>query len=163
MNPLLYAKLAAVLALGAALAYGGYHVADLKGKAALASLQHAWDVDKAEIQKVTDKAIEKATKDKEDAIAANEVINDEYQKKLNGVTADSDRFASLLRNAAITIAAHRSAMQQASNIAGSAQTRTEAITVQLGQLVALTTDLRAECIKNDDELDALTSELNSQL
>lgn len=37
----LYAKLAAALVLGAGLAYAGYHVADLKGKAALASLREA--------------------------------------------------------------------------------------------------------------------------
>ena len=37
---------------------------------------------KAGIQKTTDDAIAKATKDKEDAIAANEVIKDDYEAQL---------------------------------------------------------------------------------
>lgn len=163
MNPLLYAKVIVGLALGAALSFGGYHVADLKGKAALASLQHAWDQDKAAIQKVTDDAIAKATQERDTALQANEAISNDYQAKLSTANSDAAQFAQRLRNAENIIAANRGALPKANDNASPATTGAARGSDQLGQLVALVTGLRTECKANSDQLDALSAEMRPQL
>jgi hypothetical protein len=132
-------------------------------KAGAARIQVAWDQDKAEIAKLTAEAIAKTTAERDTALQANEVIHGEYVQQLASVTADSAQFAHRLRDAAVSLAAHRSALQQASDLAGSAAASAAKVTDQLGQLVGLVTDLRAECIQNDDALDALVAEINRQL
>jgi hypothetical protein len=112
VTPIAYAKIAAVVLLLAAIFYGGYHVADLRGKAALASLQNAWDTNKAAIQATTDKAIAQATKDKETAQAANEVISHDYEAQLLAANTSAGNLARELRDARARLAANSGTVQQ---------------------------------------------------
>jgi hypothetical protein len=159
MNPLVYAKLAAALALGAALAYGCYHVADLKGKAAVASLQHAWDVDKASIQKVTDDAIAKATQERDTALQANEVISNDYQSQLSSARALSLSLAQQLRSYA-SRATNSGAVPKAGGGQGTAPTSSQSGDVVLTNALGAAL---AECSANAAQLDALIVELKPQL
>lgn len=160
MNPLLYAKLAAALALGAALVYGGYHVADLKGKVALESLQHAWDVDKAAIQKVADDAIAQATKERDTALAANQGIQNDLQTQIDSIRGLNGSLADRLRNLAANSAADSSAMQKA---CGNTDAVTAAANARLGQASDAIAAALTECAVNTANYKALIAEIKPQL
>jgi hypothetical protein len=160
---MIYAKLAFYAVLVTAIAYGGYHVADLKGKAALEKLQLAWDADKAAIQKAADAAIAQATKDRDAALEANGVIQSEYQTQLSSANASAAQFANRLRNAESRLTASSSSTGKANSGQTTTATGTPTSADQLGQLVSLVTDLRTECLQNADQLDSLTAEIRPQL
>lgn len=128
------------------------------------AVQKLWDQDKAKIQQLTDAAIATATKQRDEALAANEAIQNDYQRKLNLASADAAQFASRLRAAEARLTAANSGTVPKGG-AGSEPTGAgqAGSADQLGQLVTLVTDLRTECKANDDELDALVAQLNRQL
>lgn len=144
--------------------YFGYRSAYDSGQTAgKAQIQTAWDNDKAAITATADAAIAAATKAKEDALANNEAISNDYQAQLSAANASASQFAQRLRNAEATIAANRSAMSKAGSGSSLKDPGAPTSSDQLGQLVALVTDLRTECAANADQLDALNKELAPQL
>lgn len=158
-----YAKLAGVLALVAAIFLGGYKIADWRGKAALASLQHGWDEDKASIQAVTDKAIAQATKERDEAIQTNQVLHDQYEANRANAAADTAAFAKRLRDAESRLTAANSRPVPIDSAGqGDVSSGEQGSAQQLGQLVTLVAELRGECKANDDTLDSLYASLNSQ-
>jgi hypothetical protein len=108
-------------------------------------------------------AIAAITKEKEDALTANEAIQLDYQNKLSTVAASATVFAQRLRNAEATIAANRSAVPKDNGGQGTPTTSAPSSADQLGQLVTLVTGLRTECAANSDQLDALIGEVSKQL
>jgi hypothetical protein len=157
---MIYAKLAAAVVLIAAIFFGGYHVADLKGKAALAALQHAWDVDKAQIQGVTDAAIAQATKDKEAALEANGVIQSDYQTQLSAANARAAALASGLRNLENRIAANSGGMPKAGS---GSEPADPTGAPSLGRLNNALGAALNECATNRAQLNALIAEIRPQL
>lgn len=123
-------------------------------------VQTQWDEDKSAIQKVTDAAIATATKQRDDALQANEVAQNGYQIQLSAANSSAADFAKRLRSAEARIAANSSAVSKA----GSGQQPSSASS-QAGD-VGLTNALGAalaECSSNSAQLDALIVELKPQL
>lgn len=128
-----------------------------------AKIQKAWDDNKADIQRVADEAVAKATKDRDAALAANQGIHDEYEKRLADTTADAALFAQRLRDAATKIAAGSSTLSKVGDLAGSAAASAAGSAQLLGQLLSRLTGLREECVANDAALDALVLEIRPQI
>lgn len=150
-----------IVALGG---YLGFRLAFNSGvTAGKAETQILWDNDKAKIQSVADAAIAEATKEKEAALANNEVIQNGYQAQLSAVNASAAEFAKRLRDAETRLAASSRNLPQANS--GQPATATSAPTSadQLGKLAQLTADLHAECTANADQLDSLSGQIKPQL
>lgn len=135
---------------------------DAGKKAGSDAVQKLWDTDKASIQATADAAIATATKERNDALAANEVLHDQYQNQLANVAADSASFAKRLRNAQAIIAAGSRQVPANSSGQSGVSPGQQNSAEQLGQLVTLTTALRAECVVNDDALDDLYQSIDKQ-
>jgi hypothetical protein len=156
---MIYAKLAFYAVLVAAIAYGGYHVADLKGKAATEKLQLAWDADKTAIQKAADAAIAQATKDRDAALAANEGIESDFQTQLSSARALNDSLAQRLRLTASTATGSSSVPKT-----GSGQQSTPAGPApSLGQIDDAIAATLTECAGNRAQLNSLIAEIRPQL
>ena len=94
-----YAKLAAALALLAAIGWGV--VADYQAgkKAGSDAIHAAWDKYKASIQAVADAAIATSNKGSGDvALEANEAVSNDYQTQLSAARALSGSLAAKLRD-----------------------------------------------------------------
>lgn len=154
-----YAKVALFLLLLA----GGYwaydHAYDSGMKAGEATIQTAWDADKEAIQKTADAAVAQATKERDDALQSNEVIESDYQTKLLSANASASDFASRLRNAYASLAARRSAVPKSSGGQAAPQASGSSSDERLTSLLA---NAAAECLQNDDQLDALAAEVSPQ-
>jgi hypothetical protein len=141
--------------------YLGYRSAYDSGlMAGKAEVQTLWDADKAAIQRVADAAIAQATKERDDALTANEVAQNGYQTQLSAANASAADFAKRLRYTEALIATRSSAVPKA----GSGQQPT-ATSTQSGD-VSLTNALGAalaECSANVAQLDALIIEIKPQL
>lgn len=150
----------ALLGGGWFLHHSGYSQGDTAGSS---RVQIRWDDDKAAIQKVTDASIATATKQRDDALEANQVIHDNYEKQLALSGADSAQFASRLRaaEARLTAANSRPVPTDSTgqdNVSSSSSSSAD----QLGQLVSLVTEFRRECKANDDTLDSIYASVNKQ-
>ena len=154
--------LAALLAIGGVIGYGHYRY-EAGDKNGSNRVTVAWDADKSAIQKAADAQLAIVTKAKEDALAANEVIQNGYQVQLSAANANAADFAIRLRRAEANLAANRGNMPKASGGSGSTDTSSPTSADQLGQLVGLVTGLRTECIKNDAQLDSLIAQSIRQL
>jgi hypothetical protein len=154
-----YVKLGLWVGLAAAIFLGGYKVADWRGKAALASLQHAWDVDKAQIQATADAAIAQATKDKMTALAANEGIQSDYQTQLSSARALNGSLADRLRQLQST-PAHSSPVPKAGDRQQPAPTSG---TPTMGQIDDAIAAAFTECANNRAQLNSLIAEIRPQL
>lgn len=109
---------------------------------------------------MTDAAIATATKQRDDALQANEVAQNGYQIQLSAANSSAADFAKRLRSAEARIAANSSAVSKD----GSGQQPSTASS-QAGD-VGLTNALGAalaECSSNAAQLDALIVELKPQL
>jgi low affinity Fe/Cu permease len=157
------AGLVGIIVFLGAIFFGFRTVYDAGHTAGVLLVQNEWDADKAAIQKVTDAAIASATKQRDDALAANEAIESDYQNKLSTVAASATVFAARLRNAEATIAANRNSVPKTPNNSSSTPAGTASSADQLGQLVTLVTGLRTECAANSDQLDALIAQIKTQL
>ena len=156
---MIYVKLALWLALGSTIAYGGYHVADLKGKAALASLQEAWDADRAAIQKTTAAAIAQSTKERDDALQANEGITSDLTTQLSSIRELNSTLAARLR-IATRVAADSGAVPKAG---GGQSTIATPLDIGDGQIDDAIADALTECASNRANQVALQKEIISQL
>lgn len=160
-------KAIAIGVLVIALALGGYigfrMAFDSGLTAGKAEVQTEWDADKINIQKVADVAIASAMKQRDDAIENNQVIHDQYEKQVAGISANAADFARRLRNAeAIITAGGRSTGKADSGPAPATAGQTSSAD-QFGRLLTLITDFHTECQANADQLDALIAEIKPQL
>jgi hypothetical protein len=127
-------------------------------QAGMEQIQDLWDKDKIAVQVVTDKAIADATAQRDMALKANEVIHDDYETKLSAAAASANLFAQRLRDA------YRAADRGAVPKGGSGQGST-APSQPSGndRLTGLLSAAAAECLTNDDTLDALVGQISPQL
>jgi len=157
-------KLGIIAVIVIALALGGYlgyrSAYDSGLTAGKAEIQAAWDTDKAKIQAVTDAAIAQATKDKEDAIAANEAIQNDYQTQLSAARTLSDALAQRLRSYTASHPANSGAVSKAGSGSEPAATSSQAGDVILTNALGAAL---AECSANTAQLDALIVEIKRQL
>jgi hypothetical protein len=156
----IYAKLAAALALLAAIGWGvvaDYHAGKKAGSDAV---QAAWDKDKASIQAVADAAIATATKERDAALEANEAVSNDYQTQLSAARALSGSLAAKLRDYAARTSASGGGVSKAGSGQGTAGTSTPSgdagLTNALGAALA-------ECSANTAQLDALIVEIKPQI
>lgn len=159
----IYLKVGALVIFMSAVGWAFYATYHAGKKAGSDAIQKLWDEDKAKIQATADAAIAQATKDKETAIAANEVIANDYQAQLLAANASAAQFAQRLRNAEAIIAAGGGSSAKAPDKPGSVNPGSPAVAELLGQLVTLVTDLRTDCKADADQLDALIAQLKPQL
>jgi hypothetical protein len=160
---LIYAKIAAVVALLAAIAWGA--VADYSAgkKAGQSSVQAAWDEDRIKIQAAADVQIAQITKERDSALEANGVLRDGYEARLLTADARNAQFTSQLRNAAAIIATYRNSVPKTDSGQSSVAVVGPTSADQLGELVKLTADLHAECTANADRHDVAYKELTPQI
>jgi cytoskeletal protein RodZ len=154
--------LVALIAIVALTGWGIVADFDAGKKSGSDAVQKLWDTDRASIQATADAAIATATKQRDDAIQANQVLHDQYETKLASVAADSATFAQRLRNAQAIIAAGSRPVPAGNSGQSLVSSSGSNSAQQLGQLVTLTTELRAECLRNDAALDDLYASVNKQ-
>jgi hypothetical protein len=146
-----------VLALVASAFAFTYHSGERAGRN---EVQVQWDADKATQQAAADAAIAKATKEKLDAIAANEAIDEKYQDVLRDANARADDYARRLQSYEARLRAASSAPAKAPSDPGAPATappRGE------GQLESAVGSRLAECDANEAQLESLIEELQPQL
>jgi hypothetical protein len=156
----LLAGLVGIIVFLGALFFGFRAVYDAGDKAGAARIQLAWDQNKSDIQRLADEAVANVTKERDQALEANEVAQNGYQAQLSAANASAADFASRLRRAEASIAANSRPMPQGGggqqSSATSAQTGDVNLTNALGAALA-------ECSANTAQLDALIVEIKSQL
>jgi hypothetical protein len=157
-------KLLFVLAFIAALLIGGwwldehaYHSGLTAGKA---EVQTAWDQDKAAIEKLDEAAIAKANKDRDDALATNEGIQNDLQTQLATARALNTDLAQRLRAYEISSTARGNSVSEAR---GGPDTPTAAVNASLGRLDDATAAALSECAANRTNQIALIGEIVPQL
>lgn len=151
----------ALLVLG--LLFAGFRaIYDAGDNAGQEKVQLLWDQDKALIQKEADRAVAKATQERDTALQANEVISNDYQARIDAANSNAANFASRLRNA-LAATTNRGSTDKTADNPEVIAARTAAVAQQLGQVVGLTAGLYADCKANADQLDALISEIRPQL
>jgi hypothetical protein len=137
--------------------YGAGHTA---GKA---EVQVTFDKFKADVAKAAnDQALQNAA----DAAAATKLDrekHDEYEAQIAAARADVGVYAERLRNALARLAAGSGASAPAPSGQGLAPASGPSSDDRLGQLSQLIAAERAECIANDDRLDALVAEVTPQV
>ena len=155
-----YAIAAGVIVLIAA-AFWGYQTIYSEGKkAGAATVQSAWDTDKAAIAAQTAQAIAQATKQRDDALEANEAIHNDYQAQLSAATASAQSLAQRLRDTQARLAASSSTMPKAGggqSTAGAGPASSDA------GLTGAVAAVFQECTDNAAQLDALIAEISPQL
>ena len=129
-------------------------------KAGSAEIQTQWDQDKAAIQKTADAAIAAATKERDDALAANEGISSDLQTQLSSARALNGQLANSLRQYQARAAASSGAVPKAGSGQGATTTPS---TPSLGQLDAATGAALTECYSDRLEYEALIKEIIAQL
>jgi hypothetical protein len=147
-----------------ALACGGYwayrSAYDAGDKAGAARVQVLWDADKASIQQVTAAALAKVNADKDAALQANEVIENELQAQLSAANASAGELAQRLRNAQSSLAANRSQLPKAGGGSNAAAATSDP---GLGPIDDAIAGALAECAANRARQVALIGELKPQL
>lgn len=124
------------------------------------AIQTRWDADKAAITATADAAIAQANKSRDEALEANEAIQNDYTQKLSATAAAGADLAQRLRNAEARLAANRSAPSQASGGQGAPDPGPTASDARLTSLLG---NAFAECAANADQLDALIAEVQPQI
>jgi len=156
----IYAKIAAVVILLAAIAWGTMADYSAGKKAGENAIQTLWDKDRASIQTTADLAIATATKQRDDALEANEVAQNVYQTEISAVNANAADFARRLRSAESRLAAGGGTVPKAGSgqqsVAAGSQAGDVSLTNALGSALA-------ECSANTAQLDALIIEIKPQL
>ncbi len=160
---MIYARLALLVGLLAAVGWGAYADYAAGRKAGQDAIQTQWDADRIKIQQVADAAIAQATKERDAAVAANEGIENDYQAKLSAATANAADFSRRLSNALTGIAANRNPAGQTSSGPGTPTASAAAVAQQLSTVVKLTSNLYTDCLANADQLDGLIAEIKPQL
>lgn len=156
----LIASLVAVIGILSGLWYYGHaqHTAGFKEGAA--SIQVQWDADKEAIQKAADEAVAKATKDRDDALQANEVLQNDYQVQISSARALNGELAQRLRDAQNRVPAGSGSVPKAGSGQGSTPTSGTPTMGQIDDAIAATL---TECANNRAQLNALISEIKPQL
>jgi hypothetical protein len=149
--------LAALLAIGGVIGYGHYRY-EAGDKNGSDRVTVAWDKDKVQIQAVTDAAIAAQTKAKEDAIAANEGIQNDLQIQLNSVRVLNTQLSQRLRSA--SLAANSSTVSKGADNPGTPSSATIARMGQINDAIAASL---TECRTNWANYNALIKELGPQL
>jgi hypothetical protein len=152
------AILIAVLGLGAL----GYRAVYDSGRTAGAnSVQTQWDADKAAIAKTTAAAIAQMTKQRDDALNANEAIHDTYETELSAANANSDALLKRVRQYEASFTAHSGSVPKAGSGPGPADPGQESSgqSVLDSHIVAYDT----ACQSDAAQLNALIGELKPQL
>lgn len=129
-------------------------------KAGAERIQIAWDDDKRAIAEVTAKALAKATQERDDAIQANEAINEQHHVELQTIQANSLALAQRLRDAEARSAADRRAVSKAADIVRAVTTPQPSGMGSIDDAIAATL---TECAANRSQLNALIAELKPQL
>lgn len=155
-----YVKLAAALALLAAIVWGALADYSAGKKAGSSAIQVLWDADKAAIAKETATAIATATKERDDALQANEAIHSDYETQLSASRALGDSLAQRLRDAYTHPTAGSGAVPKAGDRQGTVATGPQSGDVPLTSALS---DALTECSANAAQLDALIVELKPQL
>jgi hypothetical protein len=154
-----YIKIAGALALVAVLFGAGYHVADLKGKAATAHVQHLWDVNKAEIAKLAaDESAANARKFVA-AITTNEGVTHDLQIQVDSLRDLNSTLASRLRLATDSPTG-RGVLPKVTNNPGPISA---AINDSVGAVDDAIAAALTECAVNRENYNALILELKPQL
>lgn len=125
-----------------------------------ASVQVQWDADKEAIQKTADEAVVKATKDRDDALQANEVLHNDYQVQLSSARALNGQLAQRLRDAQNRVPTGSGSVPKAGSGQGSTATGGASTVGSLDDAIAATL---TECANNRAQLDTLIAELRFQL
>jgi len=148
---------AGIFALIAVIFSFTYHEGARAGRLAV---QVQWDADKAAQQRAADAAIAKATQEKLAAIAANEVISDQYLSAIANSDARAAEYAQRLRDYEARLHAAGSAAGKAP---GNADPPAAAPASGQGQLESAIGQRLVECDANEAQLIALQEELLPQL
>lgn len=154
---LIYAKIAAAIAILAAAAWLGRAIYS----AGEQHTQLAWDAARIVERSTYDAAVAQATKERDVALQNNEDISNAYQIKLDAANANAADFAMRLRNATARI--YNNQVPKAGDRPTAADPGQASSAGQLGQLVTLITGLRTECKANSDQLEALIGEIKPWL
>jgi hypothetical protein len=154
------AALGLLIAILGGLWWYGEHRYNLGLAAGKAEIQTAWDVDKANIQKVTDAAIAQANAQKDAALQANEVIANGYAAKLSAAQSSVSTLASQLRDTRTRLAAHQRSLPQAPNNPGAP---TGTATSSPGLLDVAIANTVSECAAVRAGYEALIAEITRQL
>lgn len=139
--------------------HSGYNQGDTAGSS---RVQLEWDQNKADIQRIADEALVTATKQRDDAIQANQVLHDQFLKDQAAAAADTAQFAARLRNAESIIAASGRSVPAGGAGQSDVPSGGTSSAQQLGSLVTLVAELRRECKANDDALDAIYASVDKQ-
>ena len=125
-----------------------------------ATIQLAWDQNKAEIQKTADDAIAAATKQRDDALSANEGIQSDYQTQLTSARALNGSLADRLRQYEARAAANSGTVPKAG---GGQGPPAAGAAPSVGRFDDLVGAAFGECASNSIQLNALIKELGPQL
>src|SRR5277367_1670570 len=129
-------------------------------QAGMEQVQTAWDQDKEAIQKVTDAAIAKATKDRDDALEANEGIKNDYEAQLLTARANATAISNQLRNYQ---ARHTSSFDQLPETSSGLGAPAASTGQGLAKLDDALGAALTECKDNAAQLNALIAEIKPQL
>ena len=152
--------LAAAIGILSGLWYYG-HAEHASGyKEGAASIQTQWDADKKAIQRLADEAVLKATKDRDDAIQANEVLHNDYQTQLSTARTLNSQLAQRLRNAQNRVPTGSGSVPKTGSGQGSTSTSSAPTMGQIDDAIAATL---TECANNRAQLTALIGEIQPQL
>jgi hypothetical protein len=153
------ALVAAIGILGGLWYYG--HAQHASGfKEGANSIQTQWDADREAIQKTADDAVLKATKDRDDAIQANEALHNDYQTQISSARALNGQLAQRLRDAQNRVPTSSGSVPKAGSGQGSPPTGGAPTMGQIDDAIAATL---TECANNRAQLNTLISEIQPQL
>lgn len=125
-----------------------------------ATIQTKWDADRKAIADATANAIAQATKARDEALEANEAIQNDYAQKLSATAAAGADLTQRLRNAEARLAANRDLMPKAGGGQGAPD---PGPTASDDRLTSLLGNAFAECAANATQLDALIAEVQPQI
>jgi len=155
-----YLKIGSIVILIVLIAWGEAALWNAGKKDGADSVQVLWDKDRAEIQDKADAAIAAATKQKEDAIAANEVIANDYQAQLLAARTLSSQLAQRLRLAETRPTTGSGAVSKDPTVFG---VIVPSGTPSMGQIDDAIAATLTECASNRSQLNSLIAEIRPQL
>jgi hypothetical protein len=162
MEAKLIAILLGVIALIVGVVYEYHAIYNDGMSAGKAEVMTAWDKDKAEIATLAAEQAAKNASDEAAALIHDQEVHDDYEAQLSTANARADELTQRLRLAftAARAAADSGPVQKGPN-GSSSVPQSQPISVE--RLTQLFTAAAAECLANDDALDALYSDLSPQL
>jgi hypothetical protein len=153
--------LAGAIAVLGALFWVTHAVYEAGDRNGAARVQKDWDDDKAAIVKVTAQAIADATKQRDDALNANEAIQNDYQTELLTARATAIQFAQRLRDYQTRAATDRGPVPKAGDHQNSSATSAESA-AEAGIYERLA-NYDQSCQADAAQLNALIREIRPQL